>query len=55
MVLNIVINKYNYDNSTIVNLENDISRLLNEKYNDLFKFMGGSSEFIKFDTVNNAK
>ena len=55
LVLNMVVNKDNYDNSTIINLENDISRLLDEKYNDLFKFIGGSSEFIKFDTVNNDK
>lgn len=55
LVLNMVINKDNYDNSAITNLENDISRLLDEKYNDLFEFMGGSSEFIKFDTVNNTK
>lgn len=55
LVLNMVVNKDNYDNSTIINLENDISRLLDEKYNDLFRFIGGSSEFIKFDTVNNDK
>ena len=34
---------------------NMVIRLLDEKYNDLFEFMGGSSEFIKFDTVNNTK